>query len=147
MKHGGNWINTGELMPHKSLEKCIYCGAETQLYVNARPVCPERLLDIESSRAKAAERSSSPDPDLPRTELIDAIAEASINALKQGSGSRNEPGRWVSFGHSRLKYLDQAPPCCQVDARATEVTYKRQRCRHTGAADPASRAICLIHKG
>jgi len=39
-------------MPHKSLEKCIYCGAETQLYVNARPVCPERLLDIESSRAK-----------------------------------------------------------------------------------------------
>jgi len=76
------------------MEKCVYCGTETLLYVNERPVCVECSDDMES----AAEKHQSPltmerlqevakqfgiNPDLPRAELIDAIAEAAIKALNE----------------------------------------------------------------
>ena len=75
------------------MEKCVYCGIETLLYVNERPVCPECSHDLESAapknpltmeRLQEVAREFGLNPDLPRTELIDAIAEAAIKALKQG---------------------------------------------------------------
>lgn len=35
------------------MDRCIYCGAETQLYDNGRPICLKCAADLEKGRKPA----------------------------------------------------------------------------------------------